>query len=170
MTPYVTQSPIPESADALRAVAELIDKSGGVFSWGHLSDDPDNPEWWAQAEWSSAEGPMRSIVDGHADLAACADALATRVIEGGVCFACRLTMHPSPFGEAGFGRPRSTTRSCLWARVGDEWKPGCHLKLSPPTATIDATSSEWPRRCPTVPCDPPADETYYTHNPKETPT
>lgn len=127
----------PVDAEMLAAV-ELVQRSGATeFEVGYLDDNPANPRWWAKAQYRGA----RLQVDEHPTPSAAAHALAARILEGGKCTTCGLTITTADEIErqaaAGFSPGGDM---CQWARFGRHWIAGCvdpiaeAARLESPTA------------------------------------
>jgi hypothetical protein len=128
----------PVVDDAMLASIELVQRSGATgFEVGYLDENPANPRWWAKAQYRGA----RLQVDEHRTPAAAVDALAARILEGGMCATCRLTGTTAAEidrrAAAGLAPGRDM---CLWARHGRHWVAGCldpaaeAARLESPTA------------------------------------
>jgi hypothetical protein len=110
--------------DALMASADLITRSGArEFQFGWLDDDVpiEQARWYAKARWG---GEMMAEED-HVGPVEAADALARRVIAGGMCVHCMRRM------ALGGDDPET----CPWERQGRQWVRGC-LAEFPEGATV----------------------------------
>jgi hypothetical protein len=110
---------MPLDKDALNAAVDLVGRSGAThFEVGHLDDTEfaADARWWARAQYRGA----RIFTEDHVGPAEAAEALARKVLEGGLCTGCERRVRLGPADEVG----RFTNR-CSWARVGDRWERGC---------------------------------------------
>lgn len=124
--------------DALIAGVDLVGRSGAKnFEVGYLDDDvPVHlARWWAKAQYQGA----RLQEDEHRGPVEAVEALARRILDGGVCTHCGGRTHLG-------GAPRSMRRRgavCAWKRRGDRWERGCrdripdgHRKINLPRGTV----------------------------------
>lgn len=101
--------------DALIAAVDLVGRSGGKkFEVGYLDEDvpSDRARWYASAQYRGA----RLIAENHRDPVQAAEALARRILDGGMCTHCKKTV----FLSGPQGRKR-----CRWTRNGKKWVRGC---------------------------------------------
>jgi hypothetical protein len=133
-----------QAADTERvlACAKLVERTGGkAFELGYLHEDVANwrdAGWWAVAEW---RGTKITSGSEHRSPGEAADALATRLLDGGQCKCGKITS-TNPAGVQGGDRTtllgeqftyeqQVAAGVCVWRRDGDQWKPGC---TAPPRA------------------------------------
>ena len=120
------------------AAVELVQRSGATeFEVGYLDENPANPRWWAKAQYRGA----RLQVDEHRTPSAAADALAARILEGGTCTTCQLTVTtPAEIERKAAAGLAPGREMCQWARFGRHWIAGCvdpaaeAARLESPTA------------------------------------
>ena len=124
--------------DALVASVDLIGRTGARdFTFGYLRDDVpiEQAEWWAAARYQGAE--IRE--DGHAGPLSAVEALARRLLTGGMCIHCGGRISLSEQGPPEFvgtmldgtRMDRKRARSmpeCRWQRVGARWMRGCESR------------------------------------------
>ncbi|MGN2634648.1 hypothetical protein ACTD5D_00325 [Nocardia takedensis] len=119
--------------DAVIAAADVIGRTGAVqFEFGHDGDDDTRPatevRWHASAMYRGA----RVFEDGHPGPVEAAEALARKLLAGGLCTNCNQTITLSgPTEQAGH---------CRWTRQGRRWERGC----PEPAAPVD--EYPWERR------------------------
>ncbi len=120
--------------DAVIAAIEVIGRSGATdFAFGYLDEDVAiaDARWWAHAQYRGA----RITVENHAGPVEAAEALAVRIIHGGLCTGCQrvaaMTDDPVPVGDYTVGGVRldpaelQRRGACRWVRVGRRWEQGC---------------------------------------------
>ena len=102
--------------DALDAGLDLVGRTGATkLEVGYLHDDvpAEKAGWYAQAQFHGA----RVIAEDHTNPVNAVEALARKLMEGGLCTYCGRTItistHPYP-GPC-----------CRWTRNGDKWIRGC---------------------------------------------
>lgn len=106
--------------DALIAAVDLVGRTGASdFEAGYLDNDVPShlARWWAKAQYRGT----RVQVEDHTGPDQAAEALARRLLEGGLCTHCGARIHLG-------GAPRSMRRRhrvCAWKRVGARWVRGC---------------------------------------------
>lgn len=101
--------------DALFAGADLVNRSGAKsFEVGYLHDDvpSEKAAWWAKAQYAGAV----ITVEGHRGPVEAVEALARRILAGGMCAHCNKTVALS-------GKARKSV--CRWRREGPKWIRGC---------------------------------------------
>ncbi len=110
---------VPEGSDVemLVAAVDVLGRSGArYFEVGYLDDNVPAYKalWWAKARY---DGRVVMVEDKPGpDFAA--EALARRVLDGGLCTHCRKVIRVDA--------PRSERhRVCRYRRVGPVWKRGC---------------------------------------------
>lgn len=99
---------------ALFASVNLIGRSGAKeFQFGWLDDDVpiEEARWWAKARW----GGEILTEENHVGPVEAADALARRVMDGGMCVHCQRKI------SLGQAQPDV----CVWHREDDQWVRGC---------------------------------------------
>lgn len=102
---------------AVIAAADLCGRSGAKqFEIGYLHDDVPMAEagWYATALYNGA----KVIGEGHGPEQA-ADALARKILHGGLCLDCggKINVHPRQGHWSG--------RECVQKRHRDRWVKGC---------------------------------------------
>lgn len=122
--------------DRLFAAIDVVGRSGAKsFEFGYLHDDVPIAEadWWATALYKGT----KITVEHHTDPASAAEALAVRILTGGMCNHCKKLVALTD--EAGFaffhatllnGEPWDATIAaerglCRWRREGRTWVRGC---------------------------------------------
>lgn len=124
--------------DALVAAVDLVGRAGAQgFEVGFLHDDVPSAEaaWWAHAQYRGA----RLAVENQIGPVEAAEALAHRILDGGMCTHCggliTLTgvgamfypnaVSPIP-GMAPLTEEQARSRpQCRWIRQGPKWMRGC---------------------------------------------
>jgi hypothetical protein len=138
----------PFDDDAFHAAVDLIGRSGArEFEIGYLHDDVpvEQAAWWAHAQYRGA----RIVVENHARPEAAAEALAVKVLSGGMCTHCRGLIALSDAGAVAYpghltdGSEMTEERArampqCRYRRVAAKWVRGCtdshpDPSTSPPT-------------------------------------
>lgn len=122
--------------DALIAAVDLIGRSGGKrFEFGYLDEDVpvERARWWAHADY----GGTRISEENHRGPLEAIEALARRVLTGGMCTHCRGLIALSDAGALVTPGARMLDGSvmtedrargmgqCRWTRVGKKWVRGC---------------------------------------------
>lgn len=122
--------------DALIAAVDLVGRAGATqFQFGYLHDDVpiEDAGWYAHAQYRGA----RVIVENRADPVEAAEALARRLLTGGMCTHCGGLITLSDAGALvhlgatmADGTVLTATRArgmaqCRWRRVGNRWERGC---------------------------------------------
>lgn len=101
--------------DALMASADLIRRAAASeFQIGSMDDDDvpiEEARWFCKARW----GGEMLVEEDHVGPVEAADALAARVIAGGMCVHC---MRPMALGG-------DDPATCSWERQGRQWVRGC---------------------------------------------
>lgn len=118
--------------DALIAGVDLVERCGAkAFEVGHVHDDVpiEQAGWWASAEWNG----RKEFVDKHRGPVEAVEALARRLLEGGMCTHCRQKITLT----GGVGDD-----VCRWTRMGRKWRRGCET----PARRNDATNRAPKRR------------------------
>lgn len=126
----VELGPLPEGCRAaLDAVVELTGRTGAQsFEVGrqYLDLPYEQRSWWCSAFYAGA----RLTVDGQVSVAAAADGLAKRILDGGECQGCLKMCFV--FNEDGYrvSTPEQVARvtregMCRWRRNGDRWGREC---------------------------------------------
>lgn len=103
--------------DAFDAAVDLIGRTGArEFEVGYLHDDvpSDRADWYAHAQYHGT----RIVADKHRGPVEAAEALARRLMAGGMCTHCHGTITLSS------ARPRKG-KACRWTRRGRRWERGC---------------------------------------------
>lgn len=106
-----------DEEDIIVATADLAGRSGARdFTVGHLHDGVPVEEaaWYAQVTYQG----RRLFVEKQPGPVEACDALAKRLLEGGLCTHCGKTVTVSPFTSP-------LADPCYWRRDGAEWKRGC---------------------------------------------
>lgn len=130
-------------SDALIAAVELIGRSGArEFEVGYLNDTDEpafaehGPQWWAKAQYRGE----RLIVEDFTRPDHAADALAKRILEGGMCNHCKALVAFDDDGAFAYERAHlldgtewtaeqaEAAGQCVWRREGRHWKRGCEGK------------------------------------------
>jgi hypothetical protein len=145
--------------DALVASVDLVGRTGARdLEIGHDGDD-DSPmsavRWHAVCSYSGA----RIIEDGHANPVAAVEALARRLLTGGLCTHCRglialsdagTVVHPGATMADGSVMTVERARSlpqCRWSRQGKRWVRGCEdTHPHRPSGTVTVTGPQPTRR------------------------
>jgi hypothetical protein len=116
----MSDTAVPSGADeeAFEAARELIYRAGAEqVQVGVVTGDSDSTTWWAHAQ---LEG-VRIAEEGHPGPVAAMEALARRLITGGICTSCgELVVMAGSDSE----EPR-TGGLCHWSRHGTRWRAGC---------------------------------------------
>lgn len=111
--------------DRMLAAVSLVNRSGARgFEVGYLDDTPDarDARWWAKATY---RGAALAVEDFDSPDAA-ADALARRILDGGQCTMCELTVVTADeLVERAVEGLEPGDERCLWARHGRHWIAGC---------------------------------------------
>lgn len=113
--------PHPEiDQDAMDAALELVGRTGAQnIQIGYPDDVPeDNPgsTWYARAEFRKGQVHMAN----HPGPVEALEALARRLMQGGMCTHCGKTITLSDPQE-----PTGTVEFCRWTRQGAHWVRGC---------------------------------------------
>lgn len=103
--------------DALTAAMDLVGRTGArQFEFGYLHEDVpvEEADWWAHAQYRGVrisvehkQGPIEAV-----------EALARRLLDGGLCRRCGQPIRLSDEGQG-----------CRWTRNGPKWTPGCDLPI-----------------------------------------
>jgi hypothetical protein len=137
----------PEHTDAILACAELCHRSGATqFEVGYLDDDvpTDQARWWAKAQYRGD----RLHVDEQPSPAHACQALATRILGGGHCTTCGVTVTTTTeLAAADAQGLQPASQRCVWARHGPHWIAGC----VDPTVEAARLDSATARRAPSQP-------------------
>jgi hypothetical protein len=100
--------------DAMDAALDLIGRTGAKqMEVGYLHEDvpPEQADWYAHAQYQGA----RVIAEHHHGPVEALEALARRLLHGGLCTHCHKTITLS-------GKSK---KYCRWTRRGDKWVRGC---------------------------------------------
>lgn len=103
--------------DAFNAAADLVCRAGArKLEFGYVNDNDnvlaDEADWYASAQYHGA----RIIVEHYRSPVDATEALARRLLSGGLCTHCRrrIALDDNTAGER-----------CRWTRVGPKWVRGC---------------------------------------------
>lgn len=122
--------------DRLFAAIDLVGRTGAKhFEFGYLHDDvPFNEaDWWATALYKGT----KITVEHHTDPGAAAEALAERILTGGMCNHCKKLVSLTDDGAFAFfsatladgsewiAEMAAERGQCQWRRVGRTWVRGC---------------------------------------------
>ncbi|MEE3066601.1 MAG: hypothetical protein VYA67_22110 [Actinomycetota bacterium] len=102
--------------DALAAAADLFGRCGASeVEFGYLHDDvpADHADWYCTAMFRGT----KIIAEHHTGPIEACEALARRLMNGGMCTHCRRVISLSS--------PRDLPQVCRWTRQGDRWVRGC---------------------------------------------
>lgn len=144
--------------DALVASVDVIGRTGARdLEFGHTGDDHSalaDVTWWAVCSYQGT----RLMVEDHPNPVAALEALATRVLTGGMCTHCRGLIALSDDGAIAFdghlldGSPMTRERAeampqCRWHREGKRWVRGCEDRFPlVPSGTVTAGPNRAARR------------------------
>lgn len=135
-------SPPVLDEDAMIAAFDVVGRSGAKdCEFGYLHEDVPIEEaaWWAKAQYQGA----RLIEEGHRGPVEALEALARKVLTGGMCTHCRglislgdggAMVYPgSVRGDGSTWTPEEIERvrrmpQCRYRRVGPKWVRGCELR------------------------------------------
>ena len=101
--------------DAFNAALDLIHRAGAIqLEFGYLNEDVPIPaaDWYATATYQGA----KVIVEHHVGPVEAVEALARRLLAGGICTYCTRVITLS----GGGGK-----KVCRWRRHADRWVRGC---------------------------------------------
>ena len=111
------EGPEPDlDQDAMHAALDLIGRTGAAnMEVGYLHEDvPAHlADWYAYAQFRGA----RVTAEHHSGPVEALEALARRLLAGGLCTHCGKTITLA-------GRPNPAS-GCRWTRRGDRWVRGC---------------------------------------------
>lgn len=125
-----------DDEDAVVAAVELIGRTGARgFQFGYLHEDVPTEEaaWYAHAQYRGA----RIIEENHPGPVEAIEALAKRILEGGICQHCNGLIGLSMAGVMIYPGTRMldgtvmtperarTMKQCHWTRQGKQWVRGC---------------------------------------------
>lgn len=143
--------------DALIASFDLIGRSGATaFEFGYLHEDVPTEQagWWAKAQYRGT----RVTEEDHRDPVAAIEALARRILSGGMCTHCGGLIALSDRGAVvhagatmldGSVMTEERARSlpqCRWRRLGRRWERGCAEPARPNRAARRHQGSKRGRR------------------------
>ncbi|OIN79982.1 hypothetical protein [Mycobacterium malmoense] len=104
----------PWDQDAFNAALDLIGRTGAKqFEIGYLNENVpvEQADWYAHAQYHGT----RVIAEHHRGPVEAAEALARRLLDGGLCTHCGLRIALADFPG----------KRCRWTRQGDKWARGC---------------------------------------------
>lgn len=122
--------------DALMAAVELVGRAGAKqLEIGYLHEDKPVhlADWYAHAQYRGA----RIFVEHHAGPQQAVEALAKRLLEGGICQFCKglvglsgegVRIQPGVRmldGSVMTAERAEAMHQCHWTRIGKRWMPGC---------------------------------------------
>lgn len=100
--------------DAFFAALDLIGRAGArQTEFGYLNEEVpvEEADWWAKAQYRGA----RVMVEHHRGPVEAVEALARRLLSGGMCTHC----------QRGIALSGESPDFCRWTRVGRKWERGC---------------------------------------------
>lgn len=106
-----------EQTEIIQATAHIVGRSGAThfeLGWEHDDVPVQLMGWYAQASYESEK--LR--VPGDGPVEAC-DALARRVLDGGLCMYCKRTVTLDDLDDLS---------KCFRSRVGNKWLRGCEVE------------------------------------------
>lgn len=103
---------VDRSMPKLIAAVDAIGRTGArEFEVGYLDETPDAARWWASALYQGTKVHEQD----HSSPADAADALARRLLDGGLCTHCGRTVTTQSLANG----------QCRWVRIGKVWTRGC---------------------------------------------
>lgn len=113
----MTQAVPPDiDEDAFFAGLNLIGRTGAKQTeFGYLYDNVpvEQAAWWAKAQYQG----VRVTVENRAGPVEAVEALARKLLNGGMCTHCRRTVTLATVADA--------KAFCRWTRIGKDWVRGC---------------------------------------------
>lgn len=124
--------------DALNAGLDLVGRTGAKeIEIGFVHDDVPAEEagWYANAQYHGA----RVTAQDHQSPVEAVEALARRLLDGGLCAYCGQTIALGDYPG----------RHCRWTRHGDKWVRGCaatHTERDPKIVEAGRLQARGPKR------------------------
>lgn len=130
--------------DAVLAAIDLVGRTGATgFEFGYLHEHVPTEEaaWYAHAQYRGA----RITEENHRGPVEATEALARRLLVGGMCTHCRGLITLSSSGAFAYkastlidgttwnAEQAASAPQCRWTRVGAHWKRGCERPAPPAT-------------------------------------
>lgn len=140
--------------DAMYAALDLVGRTGAQgLEFGYLNEGVpiEKADWYAHAQYRGA----RITVEHHTGPVEALEALARRLLDGGMCARCGglvalsddgAMAYPNAVWADGEKRDLAALRAnplCRWRRMGPRWEPGCGR---PPRRPSRAERRAWKQR------------------------